>query len=674
MSNLNFSKNESNKIEKNEADIGGITLKDLYTELERKDLVIQHLQSQLLSTQTQSDILLTTKKDELSLKETNLRTQLSQRDQILQEKERLIQSLQGELNNAQKVILEKKEENEIFKQDIEEGNIKIKNIQLRLNAQEDENKKNKIDYENKINLLQKEKKAIEAKTAQLVEIIKQYSKELSDYSIHIESIEAEKKSLNSLNKMLNEKNDENMKTIQKYKIEIEKINNLFKENQDLRQNLTTIQTDYEEERCTNEKLQKEIKNNEMQIMELTSKCAEFASLQKSYNELSKDYITLKSDYNQLEINNNINQNRANDCENELSTLSISINNALTNLVEWVETYFGIYYEYDIPKIPSITINNIKLDKLYDCLAMKRNKINDSMEQYEKANKDNNTQIRSLLEKIEKLQNDNKELNVSTNNIKKDLISHEEQKMRFMKENEDKDNIINDLKIQNESIYNAKNELLKIIDSTMKNGINTIINNSNNNILKLCDCFTNKNNYSYSNQDESEYIIGEISKVFAFINLLTNEYLKMISVNENMKNEFNISNKALNEQISRIRNESEQQNKENQITLSNISKDNSILQENIKFLEKKIKGLQTEMELKDMQIKSQEQIISRRNKKQNDNSSNISSLPDDTVIKSLQTEKEKLIMDNILLINDNKYLKEQLDKMQKEFLITPENRY
>ena len=142
----------------------------------------------------------------------------------------------------------------------------------------------------------------------------------------------------------------------------------------------------------------------------------------------------------------------------------------------------------------------------------------------------------------------------------------------------------------------------------------------------------------------------------------------------MKNEFNISNKALNEQISRIRNESEQQNKENQITLSNISKDNSILQENIKFLEKKIKGLQTEMELKDMQIKSQEQIISRRNKKQNDNSSNISSLPDDTVIKSLQTEKEKLIMDNILLINDNKYLKEQLDKMQKEFLITPENRY
>ena len=226
-------------------------------------------------------------------------------------------------------------------------------------------------------------------------------------------------------------------------------------------------------------------------------------------------------------------------------------------------------------------------------------------------------------------------------------------MCFMKEIEDKDNIINDLKNQNESIYNAKNELLKIIDSTMKNGINTIINNSNNNILKLCDCFTNQNNYSYSNQDESEYIIGEISKVFAFINLLTNEYLKMISVNENMKNEFNISNKALNEQISRMRNESEQQNKENQITLSNISKDNSILQENIKFLEKKIKGLQTEMELKDMQIKSQEQIISRRNKKQNDNSSNISSLPDDTVIKSLQTEKEKLITDNILLINDNK---------------------
>lgn len=672
MSNLNFSKNESNKIEKNDADIGGITLKDLYIELERKDLVIQHLQSQLLSTQSQSDILLTTKKDELSLKETNLRTQLSQRDQILQEKEQLIQSLQSELNNAQKIILDKNEENQIFKQEIEEGNIKIKNIQLRLNAQEDENKKNKIDYENKINLLQKDKKAIEAKTAQLVEIIKQYSKELSDYSIHIESIEAEKKSLNSLNRKLNEKNDENMKIIQKYKIEIEKINNLFKENQDLRQNLSAIQNDFEEERINNEKFQKEIKKDEMKIMELTSKCAEYSSLQKSYNELSNDYITLKSDYNQLEINNNINKNRANDCENELNTLSISINNALTNLIEWIETYFGIYYDYDIPKIPSITINNIILDKLYDCLTMKRNKINDSMKEYEKANKDNNTQIRNLLEKIEKLQNDNKELSDNANNIKKDIICHEEQKMGYKKEIEEKDIIINDLKSQNECLYTSKNEIIKTIDSTIKNGINTIINNSNNNILKLCDCF--KNNSSYSNKEEFEYIIEEISKLFTFIGLLSNEYLKVILINENMTKDYSKSNQALNKQISLIRNELNQQNKENQITLGNISKENSILQENIKFLEKKVKGLQTEIELKDMQIKSQEQIINRRNKKQNDNSSSISSLPDETLIKSLQAEKEKLIMDNILLINDNKYLKEQFDKMQKEFLINTDNRY
>ena len=48
--------------------------------------------------------------------------------------------------------------------------------------------------------------------------------------------------------------------------------------------------------------------------------------------------------------------------------------------------------------------------------------------------------------------------------------------------------------------------------------------------------------------------------------------------------------------------------------------------------------------------------------------------DDSMVKNLEADKQKLLTDNILLINDNKYLKEQLDKMQKEFLITPENRF
>ena len=160
---------------KNEND--SVTLKDLYIELERKDLVIKNLQSQLLSTQSQTDLLLTTKKDETSLKETNLRSQLAQRDQLLKEKDNKIEQLQNDINSMQKTFLDLKEENSTLKQTIEENEITIKNIQLRYNAKDDENKKLRVEYDNKITLLHKEKKVIEAKTSQLVDIIKQYSKE-----------------------------------------------------------------------------------------------------------------------------------------------------------------------------------------------------------------------------------------------------------------------------------------------------------------------------------------------------------------------------------------------------------------------------------------------------------------------------------------------------------------
>ena len=86
--------------------IGGIQLKDLYNELERKDLVIQNLQKQLSSTQSQTDLLMTTKKEENNLRETNLRTQICQRDQIIKEKDSKINLLEKDLQLSEKKQLE----------------------------------------------------------------------------------------------------------------------------------------------------------------------------------------------------------------------------------------------------------------------------------------------------------------------------------------------------------------------------------------------------------------------------------------------------------------------------------------------------------------------------------------------------------------------------------------
>ena len=75
-----------------------------------------------------------------------------------------------------------------------------------------------------------------------------------------------------------------------------------------------------------------------------------------------------------------------------------------------------------------------------------------------------------------------------------------------------------------------------------------------------------------------------------------------------------------------------------------------------------------MELKDIQIKSQEEIINRRNKMLNDSISvnvNSSERNDESLIKNLENDKEKLISDNVVLINDNQLLREQIDSLNNE---------
>jgi hypothetical protein len=76
------------------------------------------------------------------------------------------------------------------------------------------------------------------------------------------------------------------------------------------------------------------------------------------------------------------------------------------------------------------------------------------------------------------------------------------------------------------------------------------------------------------------------------------------------------------------------------------------------LEKKIKNLQTELDLKNIQIKNQEEIINRRN---DNNNSNI--LENDSIlIKKLKTDRDNLINDNLLLINQNNLLRQQLNQI------------
>jgi len=97
-----------------------------------------------------------------------------------------------------------------------------------------------------------------------------------------------------------------------------------------------------------------------------------------------------------------------------------------------------------------------------------------------------------------------------------------------------------------------------------------------------------------------------------------------------------------------------------------------LQEQIKYLEKRCANMSREIELKDIQIKSQEQMISRRNKELEEyrlkvpssdleNSEHSQKVQDiiKEKLQALEIKNENLMKDNVLLFQNNKYLSEQL---------------
>jgi len=94
---------------------------------------------------------------------------------------------------------------------------------MKMSLREEEYKKIQIEYENKFSLMEEDKYKTEEKVNELIDIVKQQSKELSDFSVQIQINEKEKKLL--------QKNIEKMKGDQE---------ELHKTNFDLKQQLNII--------------------------------------------------------------------------------------------------------------------------------------------------------------------------------------------------------------------------------------------------------------------------------------------------------------------------------------------------------------------------------------------------------------------------------------------------
>ena len=83
----------------NALNTSNISIKELYEELERKDLVIKNLQSQLNSTRSNTNVILNNKIANYNKEENTLRKQIIEKDKLLLEKEKEINLLKEEIKN-----------------------------------------------------------------------------------------------------------------------------------------------------------------------------------------------------------------------------------------------------------------------------------------------------------------------------------------------------------------------------------------------------------------------------------------------------------------------------------------------------------------------------------------------------------------------------------------------
>ena len=144
-----------------------------------------------------------------------------------------------------------------------------------------------------------------------------------------------------------------------------------------------------------------------------------------------------------------------------------------------------------------------------------------------------------------------------------------------------------------------------------------------------------NNINFEKEEMNNKFITELNENKNIFEQLKKDNANLILMSNNLKEEIQIL-----------------KNKE----FENAQTNNN-LKLNCQILEKKIKGMQTELELKNIQIQNQEEIINRRN----DNNNSALFENDSAIIKKLKADRDNLINDNVLLINQNNLLRQKLNE-------------
>lgn len=587
-------------------------------------------------------------------------------------------------------------EDKILYQERKEYETKIKNYQIRLNAKDEEIQTLHDKHAKQLETLTKDKNAFELKASQLVEIVKQYSKELSELQIQIESIETEKKALQVLNHKLNEKNNEHTSIIQQYKLKLENANTLTLENRTLHLDIVKLQNENMDLKQVISQLRQTQHNIETRNRLLEDNEQRVKTMMTEMQTYQQELQGFKEKYTQMETANKLNTARAEESEKLANTLTRNINACISELVEWIESNMGMNFMLggnsssnndnesnkrckEIPQL--LSVKNVNWSSICECLNNKQQSIYTMLHDYEVAIKERDMKYNDLINKFKELNTITKAIKANFEVEKERNVSYENEILQMKTQMQKKELLCSELLSKNENISKEQHSMLVKLDTLISSELDSILrNNSIEGKDKLYEMITTTNKSSNGDNSVAQFekVLSHLQTLFSFVYSIINAVGAVRALQEENKQLRNDLSSALNEidkQNVMYNTRIDTLNEEYKTNLNKVIADNETnvqmkvdefnkeikhLMDMNKCLEKKVANLFTEIELKDIQINTQEQIISRKTKKLNESSS-----IDEGLIKSLESDKQKLINDNLMLINDNRILKQQLDQIHKE---------
>ena len=553
-------------------DIQTTDISEFQNELDRKDLIIKNLQNQLLNFKSQ--------KSEIGLNPkifSELKCESSRKDREIQ----ILNEKIFELNS-----------------ELKEANAKLECYELKENFNKNESGNLLEISEMKIDKIMREKKILEDKINQLVDIMRQYCNELNDSSLKIKNLNDDIFFLQNENRKLIEEKELNKQNINNFKNNYNKYNQILSENnnnksiiENLNKELLEYKMDY------NNQINKNKALNE-RLITLANKCSEYENIEKTFKDASNDLQIAKKQITEINLRNQENEHFINSLYND-------INENISLIIKYINMNFSI--------------NKKSNNSEYDFNQINNDDILNSLKKIDEVN------FEPLLEILE---NKKKEIYDFSNVISNGLEASDRENKILIDENDKLKEELNTLIFENKKLNSENIKLNNII-----NNINTdMINNK-----KSAEILRQKlNEVSEEKEELNNRLINGLNQNKDIFEKLKEDNANLIIMNNNLQEELQI-----------LKNQDFQNEQEN-----------NNLKLNCQILDKRIKGLQTELDLKNIQIQNQEEIISRRN---DNNSSNILE-NDSNIIKRLKTDRDNLINDNVLLINQNNLLRQQLSEL------------